>query len=310
MTQTTLFIKEGAQQAVPVKEESFPSEQKFEDYIYENPEILGDVFIIRRQVKASSGAGIPDIIGVDNDGNIVLIELKNDPVDEQIISQVLRYAIWAETNPDSIKSLWLECQDRPEDLEIDWGNNEVRIIAIGPQIKPNVSTFAAKIGYDVELLEVKRLIQSEREYILVNKIEPEKTGVKMRPTTGQQEYDEAFYRSERNHQSVDFFYKVVKNCEKVIQEQGWDLETRFNKYYCGFKYGFPLVFSVRWLGSRSLALAFKLSSKKAEELQGDLKMNTYDTGWKEANYKLNPADFDIKKYIPLIEGAYRNVTGK
>lgn len=311
MSETTLFVKDNDKQAVPVKEESFISEQNLEDYICNNPEILGDIYIIKRQVRLNSGADIPDIIGVDNDGNIVLIEIKNKTIDEQIISQVLRYAIWADTNPDSIKSLWLECQDRPDELEIDWANNEVRILIIGPQIKSNVSTYAGKIEYDVELLEVKLLRQPDREYVLVNRIEPEKSSItSKKPTSGRMDYDEAFYKSERNHKSVDFFYKVVKDCEEVIKNKNWGLETRFNKYYCGFKYGNPLVFSVRWLGSKSLALAFKLSKEDAEKLQGQETMHNYDGGWKEANYKLDPDTFKVDNYIPLMEGSYKKITGK
>lgn len=144
MTQTTLFVKRRNSQPTAVREEAFQSKQKFEDYICENSNILSDVFIIRRQVRANRGADIPDIVGVDKDRNIVLIEMKNSTVDEHIISQVLRYAIWAETNPDSVKSMWLECQNRPDDLDIDWGDNEVRIIVVAPQIGPKVPAFATR----------------------------------------------------------------------------------------------------------------------------------------------------------------------
>jgi len=46
--------------------------------------------------------------------------MKNVTVDASIIPQVLQYAFWAETNPDSIKSLWLECENKPDDLTISW----------------------------------------------------------------------------------------------------------------------------------------------------------------------------------------------
>jgi len=311
MAQTTLFVKRSGETPVAVREELFANEQQLEEYICQNSSILSDVFIIRRQVRANKGADIPDIVAVDNDGNVVLIELKNVIVDEQIISQVLRYAIWAETNPDSIKSLWLECKDRPENLEIDWGNNQVRIMVVAPQIKRTVAAFATKIGYEVDLLEVKRLVQDQSEYILVNRIEPDvKQQGPTKPTAGQEEYNRAFYEREYNTQSVSFFFTVVKECEQMIKAKKWGLDTKFNKYYCGFKYGFPLVFSVRWLGSKSLALAFKLGREQAEEIQGDLKMHNYDDGWSEAQYRLDAQNFDLKKYVPLMEAAYHKITGR
>jgi hypothetical protein len=74
------------------------------------------------------------MIGIDNDGKVCIIEMKNVEVDSAIIPQVLKYAFWAETNPDSIKSLWHECDNKPDNLPIRWDSIEVRIIVIAPKI--------------------------------------------------------------------------------------------------------------------------------------------------------------------------------
>lgn len=79
----------------------FKSEEEFEKIIFETPEILEDIFLLKRQVRGGNKAGIPDIVGIDNDGNICIVEMKNVTVDASIIPQVLQYAFWAETNPDS-----------------------------------------------------------------------------------------------------------------------------------------------------------------------------------------------------------------
>ena len=81
----------------------FESETEFEEYIYKNQELLGDIFIIHRQIRTGSKQGIPDLLGVDQDESVCIIEMKNIEVSEEILPQVLGYAIWAETNPDSIK---------------------------------------------------------------------------------------------------------------------------------------------------------------------------------------------------------------
>jgi hypothetical protein len=106
----------------------FKNEEEFEKAVFETPEILEDIFLLKRQVRGGSKTGIPDIIGVDNDGNVCIIEMKNVDVDASIIPQVLQYAFWAESNPDSIKSLWLECDNKPENLSISWESFGVRIL--------------------------------------------------------------------------------------------------------------------------------------------------------------------------------------
>ena len=96
----------------------FKTEEEFERIIFETPEILEDIFLIKRQIRGGNKSGIPDIVGIDNDGNTCIVEMKNVSVDASIIPQVLQYAVWAESNPDSIKSLWLECDNKPDDISI------------------------------------------------------------------------------------------------------------------------------------------------------------------------------------------------
>jgi RecB family endonuclease NucS len=83
----------------------FKSEEEFEKLIFNTPEILEDIFLIKRQIRGGNKTGIPDIVGIDNDGNICIVEMKNVTVDAAIIPQVLQYAFWAETNPDKLNGL-------------------------------------------------------------------------------------------------------------------------------------------------------------------------------------------------------------
>jgi len=108
----------------------FESEDEFERTVFETSELLEEIFLLKRQIRGGNKAGIPDIVGVDNDGNVCIVEMKNTKVDSNIIPQVLQYAFWAESNPDSIKSLWLEKEDRPDNLNIIWENIQVRILVI------------------------------------------------------------------------------------------------------------------------------------------------------------------------------------
>ena len=71
-------------------------EEEMEDFIENNPDILQkDLMIIGRQVDTDEGKTL-DLMGLDNEGNVVIIELKKDLTPRDVIAQVLDYAVWAE----------------------------------------------------------------------------------------------------------------------------------------------------------------------------------------------------------------------
>jgi len=285
----------------------FKTEEEFEKLVFETQEILEDIFLIKRQIKGGNKSGIPDIVGIDNDGNICIVEMKNVTVDASIIPQVLQYAFWAETNPDSIKSLWLECENKPDDLSISWDSFQVRIIVIAPSILRSTMDIVEKINYPVDLIEIKRWIEEENQLLLVNKLEQEKKpGV--RPVKGLATYDEDFYMKEYNKQSAKKFLKYVDEVEKIIKEQGWALEKKYNKHYCGFKAGFFNAFGVGWIGSKTFSFFFKLDQAQAESVP--IEMTKYDSQWKPANYYIEPGKTKTSDFLPLFEMAYERLAGK
>lgn len=286
----------------------FKSEDEFERTIFETPEILEDIFLLKRQVRGGKKQGIPDIIGVDNDGNICIIEMKNVPVDPSIISQVLEYAFWAETSPDSIKTLWLEYPDKPEDINISWDDFQVRIIIIAPTIKRSTLSIIGRLNYKVDLIEIKRWMQGNDQLLFVEKLEPEEKNNKSRPVSGLQIYNREFYEHEYNKKSVKAFIKYSEDVDSLIKAQNWNLELKYNKYYCGFKAGFFNAFGIKWVGSKTFAFFFKLSPEEARSVK--IKMTRYDYQWKEATYYIDPGKTKVHDFLPLFKKAYERLTGK
>lgn len=71
-------------------------EEQIEDFIEEHPEILeNDMFMIGRQVETPQKTRI-DLLGLDKEGNLIIIELKKDKTPRDVVSQILEYAVWAE----------------------------------------------------------------------------------------------------------------------------------------------------------------------------------------------------------------------
>ena len=285
----------------------FKTEEDFEREIFNTQEILEDIFLIKRQIRGGNKTGIPDLVGIDSDGNICIIEMKNVTVDASIIPQVLQYAFWAETNPDSIKSLWLECDDKPDDIAISWDSFQVRIIVIAPSILRSTLDIVEKINYQVDLIEVKRWVEGNNSLFLVNKLEADPKAARIKPTSGMQVYDEEFYKKEYNKKSAVEFIKYSRELENLISEENWNLELKFNKRYCGFKAGFFNAFGVHWVGSKTFAFFFKLSESEAKSV--DIPMTKYASQWKHALYHIDPGETKIEDYKQLFELAYKKLTG-
>lgn len=286
----------------------FKSEEEFEKIIFETPEILEDIFLLKRQIRGGNKSGIPDIVGIDNDGNICIVEMKNVTVDAAIIPQVLQYAFWAETNPDSVKSLWLECHSKPDDLSISWDNFSVRIIVIAPKILPSTLDIVDKINYQVDLIEANRWVEGDNQLLLVKRLETEEKKSKTKPVTGLQTYDEQFYKQLYNNESVKHFLGYVKEVEEIIKNKNWQLETKFNKHYCSFKAGFFIAFGIKWIGSKTFAFFFKLSEPEAKKAGID--MTRYESQWKEAVYYIDPKKTKTNDFLKLFEMAYTKITGE
>jgi len=286
----------------------FKTEEEFEEMVFKTSELLEDIFLLKRQIRGGTKSGIPDIIGIDRDGNVCVIEMKNKPVDSRIIPQVLQYAFWAERNPDSIRSLWLECENRPDDITVSWDKLQVRILIIAPAILRSTLDLVDKINYDVDLIEVTRWVEGDNDFLLVNTLELEPTkppgGVHGRPV-----YDEAFYKSQRNHKSVEEFLKYCRELTAFVKRKGWNLQPRFTSSSCGFKAGFFNAFSIQWIGTKTFAFYVNLSEKDARQFK--ITMTRYQKWGKEGSavYFIEPGERRVADFGPLFEAAYVKLSG-
>jgi len=307
---TNLYWKKPDGSLITLASASFGTEEELEDYLYENPDLLGELVIISRQTRSTSRRDIPDLIAVDADNNIVIIELKRGPASEEVIPQVMRYAVWAETNPDSIKNLWLECEDKPDDMEMNWEAINIKIMIVAASFPPSVLRLVNRIAYEIDLVEITRFTGEGNEFLLLNPRQPD-TIARSAVATGTRNWDEAWYRENYNPKSVDNFMRTVKRLEKLVAEHEWRLETKFNKGYVSFKYGFPIVFGVNWIGSKSFCLFFKVPRDTAESIRIEgLEPLRYEDEWKQVLYKVEGEDYPVEKLMPLFEAAYRNITGQ
>ena len=306
-----LYWKSGsAQTSVGMTPSPFDSEMKFEEYLFKNPDLLEDMFILGPQVRTGSHEGVLDMVGVDQDNRVCLIELKNQTVTDDILPQVLGYATWAESNPDSIKNLWLQSTNRPEGQDIDWDSLDPRIVIAAPSFAPSVARMAAKIGYDADLFQIQRFEHDGEEFLLVGKVEQI---VSRKPsTTGAlQTHDREFYESRHGKLAVDQFLGAVAAIESFARDAGWSLETKYNKYYAGFKYGNRVCFGVQWDSTHLWSVIAKVPKAFAASIEiAEWQNRGYEDMWKQVNLRpASPASPGIKALEGVFHEAYRNIVG-
>ena len=97
-----------------VKTDSIDYEKDFENWLENSPAVLLDddsdstVLWIGRQVNATVGdvGKYPDLIGIDSNGNLVIVELKKGKTPREVIAQILEYASWgAALNYDDLNAI-------------------------------------------------------------------------------------------------------------------------------------------------------------------------------------------------------------
>ena len=135
-------------------------ESTLEKWLESNPEgILEDegILIIGRQVRTDLG-GFVDLVGVDREGNAVVVELKRDRTPRDVVAQALEYAAFAERlDADALEGILRvyhsdesislsddhrECFGLDETEAVAF-NKDQRIVIIGQRVTPGIRRSAA-----------------------------------------------------------------------------------------------------------------------------------------------------------------------
>jgi hypothetical protein len=83
----------------PLTEVSLGKEALLEQMIFEDPTILSDRWmLIGRQVRTTHG-GYIDLLALNQDGQLIVIELKRDITPREVVAQAIDYASWVKNLP-------------------------------------------------------------------------------------------------------------------------------------------------------------------------------------------------------------------
>ncbi len=138
-------------------------ESVLEEWLESNPDGIledGQVLIIGRQVRTDLGAYI-DLLGVDREGNAVVIELKRDRTPRDVVAQALEYAAFAaRLDVDALEGI-LRVYEQDESLSLadrhreHFGveedeavafNKDQHIVVVGQRVTPEIRRTASFLG--------------------------------------------------------------------------------------------------------------------------------------------------------------------
>lgn len=129
------------------------AEPELEGLLVKNPEAIEEgMRILGRQIRTDTGP--LDILAVDEEGNLTVIELKNEE-DEGQLDQGLRYYDWANANIDAIARFFSDKVDP---------RNRPRLILIAPSFPDTIKKIAKYVEVNLELKEyhVFQLVEGDK----------------------------------------------------------------------------------------------------------------------------------------------------
>ena len=176
---------------IPAKKTSLELEKHLESWLENSPWAVAQepLLIIGRQTSAFQeeyGTIFPDLLGIDKEGNLVIIELKKGRTPREVIAQLLEYAAWANDLSDEkiheiatsyfriintekeIEELFLETFEMDEIPSL---NQRLRLFVAAEEISPPVAKvcrFLRQVhGVDVNCIQFS-IFQTESGEVLVS----------------------------------------------------------------------------------------------------------------------------------------------
>ena len=164
---------------VALEKQRLDNEDRLEEWIASDASLLGlDVLIIARQLRTPTGGRI-DLLAIDQQGNLLILELKRDKTPREVVAQALDYASWVagllpakieELSHDSLKKPLSDAFHEHFDTYLpDVLNNDHQILIVASELDDSseriVQYLSARHSLNINVVFFTCFRQGKREFV-------------------------------------------------------------------------------------------------------------------------------------------------
>lgn len=177
-----------------------PSEQKLEDMIVAEPEILSADWMIIGQQETTPFGGRIDLLAMAPDGSLILIEVKKDKTPRDVVAQAIDYASWVKLlQPENISAIY-ERFSGGGDLTAAFGerfgtqlddemiNQSHEIIIVAAELDPSSERIVAYLNdHDIPINVITFQVFQSGDQMLLSRawfVDPTETQIKSSTESG------------------------------------------------------------------------------------------------------------------------------
>lgn len=287
-----------------------------EDFIKDNPKILGEVVILGEQVRREgTKTHIIDLLGLDKEEKrVVIIELKNRSADEGDIPQILGYSFSIKSNPDFVQSKIQEYlrKEKDSELTIDSIDMDPKVVLIAPSFNVELIRQCSLINLDIDFVEISRYRGQDNIFVTIDYKEIEE--ISRGPTKEREIWGWEEYQSKLNYpeKKIKIGQSLVERIDVVVSEENLELKKVFRKGYVNYKYGFFSVFWIDLWSTTDCILACYIDQEPDLAKIG-LNPEKFKIKWKKEDniweIRIQDPDFDFKKLLSVIKASYKYKVG-
>ena len=294
---------------------NYPFQDEVRDmqkFFKNNIKVLGEnLEFIAESVNVTVGGTYReiDILALDTEQRVpVIIELKKDEANEEVLLQVLRYASWVVNNPDSVRYLLMQREELKRYID-DVNFDNVRIIIVAERFKDLLLSLSQYIsGFQIDFVKYGRYIREDKneQIIIIEYIKPPKEPSR-RDISSIEEYRRRGVREEY----LEIVRKSYEYLMDLISERGWDITPRLNEWYIAFQIRGPVwnIYEIHIRMNNPPWLAIRLGDDLNPEEVG-LSVEVFNSKFRQCPYggfwrtDLTSPD-DIKQFEKLLEHSYK-----
>lgn len=221
----------------PVSPASLDLEQRLEDMIFRDPNMIGaDLLVIGRQVITDYGGSI-DVLAVDQEGRLHVLELKRDKTPRDVVAQALDYGSWVQDlTLDEVRAIVAERhEDSFDDLfaarfgtpvpDVFNADQQLTIVAsaLDPASDRIVTYLAEQYAVPINAVFFRYFKDDDREYLARTWLmTPDETAIQQAKRAG---------RSRVRPWNGRDFYVIQGNMQQGAER--WDLAKRYGVVSAG-----------------------------------------------------------------------------